>query len=246
MATGSKTERSASLASGLTPGSVESGVPPGDRSPREERILDAAAALLVRFGYRKTTIDDVAREAGVGKGTIYLHWQDKNELFRAAIKRASEQVTADTLRRLAADPEGGRFHRLWSHGMLALLANPLMAALMRGRPDIFQGFISSVDAGTVNGLVGNSEEHVAQLQHAGLIRRDLPVPLITYLMGALKIGIIQTSDLVGPERMPSLEELAEALSDLIRRWLEPEDLPRDSQAGKRIMADWLEKTTDLE
>ena len=63
-----------------------------ERQQREEQILDAAAALLVRWGYRKTTIDDVAREAGVGKGTIYLHWKDKNELFRAAIWRASEQV----------------------------------------------------------------------------------------------------------------------------------------------------------
>ncbi|GAC1395003.1 MAG: hypothetical protein NVSMB65_13760 [Chloroflexota bacterium] len=44
-----------------------------ERQRREERILDAAATLLVRWGYRKTTLDDVAREAGVGKGTIYLH-----------------------------------------------------------------------------------------------------------------------------------------------------------------------------
>ncbi len=43
-----------------------------ERQRREERLLDAATTLLVRWGYRKTTIDDVAREAGVGKGTIYL------------------------------------------------------------------------------------------------------------------------------------------------------------------------------
>jgi len=39
-----------------------------ERTRREERLLDAATNLLVRWGYRKTTIDDVAREAGVGKG----------------------------------------------------------------------------------------------------------------------------------------------------------------------------------
>src|SRR5215468_8757844 len=83
---------------------------PDERLQREERILDAAAALLVRWGYRKTTIDDVAREAGVGKGTIYLHWKDKNELFRAALWRASQQVTEDTMQRLTADPEGGLLH----------------------------------------------------------------------------------------------------------------------------------------
>jgi AcrR family transcriptional regulator len=75
-----------------------------ERQLREERILDAAATLLVRWGYRNTTVDDVAREAGVGKGTIYLHWKDKNALFAAAIWRASRQATDDTLRRIAADP----------------------------------------------------------------------------------------------------------------------------------------------
>src|SRR5215469_14784240 len=88
-----------------------------DRTLREERILDAAATLLVRWGYRKTTIDDVAREAGVGKGTIYLHWKDKNELFMAAIWRTSKQLSDETIRRINDDPEGGRFHRLWAHGM---------------------------------------------------------------------------------------------------------------------------------
>src|SRR5437764_6276067 len=52
-----------------------------ERKLREERILDAATTLLVRWGYRKTTIDDVALEAGVGKGTIYLHWKDKTTCF---------------------------------------------------------------------------------------------------------------------------------------------------------------------
>src|SRR5215467_428905 len=86
--------------------------PDEERQQREERILDAAAALLMRWGYRKTTIDDVAREAGVGKGTIYLHWKDKNELFLAVILRAQQQVGVEVMQRIAADPEGGRFHRL--------------------------------------------------------------------------------------------------------------------------------------
>jgi AcrR family transcriptional regulator len=116
-----------------------------ERQQREERILDAAAALLVRWGYRKTTVDDVAREAGVGKGTIYLHWKDKNTLFRAAIMRANQLTSEDVLRRIAADPEGGLPHRQWMHAMLASLANPLMAAIMKGQSDIFQGLIGALD-----------------------------------------------------------------------------------------------------
>ncbi len=57
-----------------------------ERKLREERLLDVATTLLVRWGYRKTTIDDVAREAGVGKGTIYLHWKDKNEHHQGPVR----------------------------------------------------------------------------------------------------------------------------------------------------------------
>src|SRR5215471_19390831 len=169
---------------------------PDERQQREERILDAAAAMLVRWGYRKTTIDDVAREAGVGKGTIYLHWKDKNELFRAAILRVNQQVSEDMMQRVAADPEGGLPHRQWAHGMLAALANPLMSAIIKGQTHIFQGLISTFDPGVRSLLVGYAETYVDQLQRAGLIRDGIPVPVITFLLTALKIGIIKTPDII--------------------------------------------------
>jgi AcrR family transcriptional regulator len=71
--------------------------------------LDAAASLLVRWGYRRTSIDDVAREAGVGKGTIYLHWKNKHDLFRAALWRANRRASEDLKQRIATDPEGEKF-----------------------------------------------------------------------------------------------------------------------------------------
>jgi AcrR family transcriptional regulator len=216
-----------------------------ERQLREERILDAAATLLVRWGYRKTTIDDVAREAGVGKGTIYLHWKDKGELFRAAIMRASQQVSDDTMQRLAADPEGGRFHRLWTHGMLAIFANPLLAALMRGRSDILQGLMDTIDPDLNHRMTGNAEDLVLQLQQAGVIRTDFPAPTIIFLIGAIKIGLVYMSDFTDSEHMPSIEQLTEGISEMFRRWLEPEQLPQDGTAGKQIMAEWLEQTNEI-
>jgi AcrR family transcriptional regulator len=245
MATSSKTADQAPIGKAPPGQRPDPGAQPDERQQREKRILDAAAALLVRWGYRKTTIEDVAREAGVGKGTIYLHWKDKNELFRAAIWRASRQATEDVMQRIAADPEGGQFHRVWTHGLLAVFANPLLAALMKGQPDIFQGLIDTLDPRTLNQLVGNADAHIAQLQQAGLIRADLPVHVMTFLMGALKIGIIHAADLAGQEYLPSTEQLTEAISDLMRRWLEPEHLPSDSAAGKQIMAEWLEQANEI-
>jgi hypothetical protein len=149
------------------------------------------------------------------------------------------------MQRVAADPEGGLAHRLWTHGMLAARANPLVTAIMKGQPDIFQGLVSALDPGIRSQLVGHAEAYVVQLQSAGLMRADIPAPVITFVLTALKVGIINAPDVISQEQMPSMEQLAETLSDLIRRWLEPEQLPGNSDAGKQILAEWLEKSNDI-
>ena len=53
-----------------------------DRRERADRILDTARELLLAWGYRRVTIDELARRAGVGKGTIYLHWRSREEVFQ--------------------------------------------------------------------------------------------------------------------------------------------------------------------
>jgi AcrR family transcriptional regulator len=224
------------------PGQPES----DERKLREERILDAATTLLVRWGYRKTTIDDVAHEAGVGKGTIYLHWRDKNELFRAAIWRERQRYSEELQRRIAADPQGGLLHRITVHGMLAALSNPLMAAIIRGQSDIFNGFLGASDTGFLNQLVGDSDAYFVQLQNTGLIRADIPASIITYLLTALKVGVINSPDIFSQEQLPSMEQLTEAISDLVRRWLEPEQLPGKSDAGKQLWTEYLDKVKESE
>jgi hypothetical protein len=84
------------------------------------------------------------------------------------------------------------------------------------------------------------------MQRDGLIRADLPAPVITFLTSALKVGIINTPYVLGLEQTPSMEQLTEAVSDLIRRWLEPASRVSDSTVGKKHVIDWLEKVTDSE
>ena len=56
------------------------------------RILDATERLLARLGYQKTTMDDIAREAGIGKRTIYLHFPSKEEVELGSIDRIVERL----------------------------------------------------------------------------------------------------------------------------------------------------------
>jgi AcrR family transcriptional regulator len=62
------------------------------REDIRDLILDAADRLLARYGYKKMTIDDLAREVGVGKGTIYLHFSSKEEVALSRIDRVIDQL----------------------------------------------------------------------------------------------------------------------------------------------------------
>lgn len=54
---------------------------------KRECILVEAAKIFARFGFKKTSIDDIAKEAGVGKGTVYLAAESKEELFYQVLHR---------------------------------------------------------------------------------------------------------------------------------------------------------------
>lgn len=65
-----------------------------------DRILDAADRLLARYGYQKMTIDDLAREVGIGKGTVYLHFRSKEEIVLFRVDRVVQRLV-ERLRSIA-------------------------------------------------------------------------------------------------------------------------------------------------
>ena len=58
---------------------------------REELIMDAAEAVLARFGERRMTMDDVAEAIGLSRPAIYQYFKSKNELVLATLTRLHEQ-----------------------------------------------------------------------------------------------------------------------------------------------------------
>ena len=62
------------------------------RESIRDEILDATDRLLARFGYKKMTIDDLAQEVGIGKGTVYLHFSSKEEIALSHIDRIIERM----------------------------------------------------------------------------------------------------------------------------------------------------------
>jgi AcrR family transcriptional regulator len=73
------------------------------RDDIRDLILDGVDSLLARYGYRKMTMDDLAREVGIGKGTTYLHFRGKEEVVLAHIDRIAARLL-ETLGGIAAGP----------------------------------------------------------------------------------------------------------------------------------------------
>src|SRR5260370_20296135 len=79
-------------------------------SAKPNAIVLAALQLFTRYGYRKTSIDDIAQAAQVAKRTVYLHFENKAAVFLAILEYLGDQVR---LRCSAAELESGTpVHRL--------------------------------------------------------------------------------------------------------------------------------------
>lgn len=100
------------------------------------RILDAAYALFLDFGFRRMTMEDVAKRVGVSRITIYRYYRDKDALFQAVALRESRRAMRSIQQQLAAlsDPE-----LLFVEGFVqtALQArrHPLIKRLMETEPE---------------------------------------------------------------------------------------------------------------
>ena len=104
---------------------------------KRERILRTATGLFERHGYRKTSVDQVARQAGVAKGTVYLYYRNKAELVYHAIafeKRAYVDRVAPIFD-LGMTPVD-RLRAMIAIGVMLSREMPLTSSLIRGDHEI--------------------------------------------------------------------------------------------------------------
>lgn len=195
-----------------------------DRDERADRILDAAGDLLIRMGYRKVTIDDVARRTGIGKGTVYLHWRTKRQLFEALLSRESIRTSTAITQRLRDDAEQARPHRLLRDIFTAVREQPLLQAIFTGDADLLG---TLADASQHKRALIDADELYSLLRRHGLVRAET-----TNLQLAIEATV--TGFLLAPNVNTTLAELplavqADTLADTIRHAFEPDTPPSSSQ-----------------
>ncbi len=103
------------------------GLHQGERT--KERLLDTAAELFSRKGYEGTTINDITRSLQMSKGSFYLFFQDKKELFIECIRRLADLIAPGEAREETTQ-EGDHTARLFRKAVAFLEAFPSYAGLL--------------------------------------------------------------------------------------------------------------------
>ncbi|GAA4201987.1 TetR/AcrR family transcriptional regulator [Streptosporangium oxazolinicum] len=193
----------------------------GQADGRADRILDAAGELLVRLGYRKVTVEDIAQLAGIGKGTVYLHWRTKQQLFEALLLREAISYVEQLLDGLRRDPALLLPHRFVAESFLIVGGRPVLRALSEGYLRQRQGRFT--DAFLHSQELLASERFYGLMTRHGLFRDD--VPSLSYTLSAMMMGfhLDDTAHLVGVEM--DMRARAESISFVIRHAFEPPEPP---------------------
>lgn len=198
------------------------------KEARPEEITAAALELFSERGYAATRLEDVAARAGVSKGTLYLYFANKEELFKAVLREGFISPLAE-MREAVQRHEGPTFELIemlirgwWQHiGATRLSAIPkLIIAEARNFPEVARFYVDEV--------VRPGREAIAEILRRGIERGEFravdPVTAGRLLVAPLFMIALWRNSLAvcTPERIDPLP-LLEAHIDMLRRGLEVKD-----------------------
>jgi AcrR family transcriptional regulator len=194
------------------------------RDRRAEHILDAAAALLLRWGYPRITMEDIAREAGIGTGTLYLHWKTKAALFETVLLRELLALWSDLEQELHVDPDAVLLHRLLASLLRAIYRRPLARALFV-RDAMLLGNLAHKHTVQPTQPLARADALLGMCRDLGLMRSDMPIDVQAHAFNAIWTGFVLVDAILPGHDSVSLDTQAAALSETIRRTFEPDALP---------------------
>jgi AcrR family transcriptional regulator len=181
------------------------------------RILDVAADLLLRHGYRRVSIDDVATGAGIGKGTVYLHWKTREQLFGAVFAREVLYALDELRQALGADPQACLLHNFARVYFLAVVNRPLLRGLLLDDSDLLGKLTNSPDTTREDRHGVMMRDYFRLLAEHGLLRKDMGVDEIGYAFQATFEGFLRAEG-AAPTGVP--EQRADLLAQIVQRGFE--------------------------
>jgi AcrR family transcriptional regulator len=211
----------------------------------EQRILEAAKALFVHYGYDKTTMNEIAEKAGVAKSTLYLRWKKKEELFEALVLRESRDYSEDWFRRVEEDPNGGTYAMWMRHALESFFGRPFLTALYRRDKRVMGVMLKHFGENNMflqRYLTGL--QFFEMMQAANLARKDIDVRSFVYLLNSMHFGLLHMSEMIPETVAPPIETVMQTMASVIESFVTPENAG-DSEAGKAVLRAYMTKVRQV-
>ena len=180
---------------------------------KPQQIIEAAVRVFARKGYYNSRVSDIAREAGIAAGTIYLYFKTKDDILVTLFRDKMAEFVGALRKAIAEEPDAAsKVRRLVSLHFCMLEENPQLAEVvqveLRQGQKFFRG-ASSQEIGAYFALIGSVlDEGVAE----GRFRSSLPVKVATkMLFGAM--DQMATSWVLG-KRGYRLADTADAVAEI--------------------------------
>ncbi|SDF69123.1 TetR/AcrR family transcriptional regulator [Pseudonocardia oroxyli] len=221
---------------------------PGHLVTRADRLLDAAADLLVRWGYQRVTVADVAAEAGIGKGTVYLHHRTKEALFLGVLLRIHGAVLLRMAERMERDPAAAMPARAVRELYRELLDDPVTRRIYLGDAEVL-GRLAHEASETLGAIAAvrarMGREWFGLLREAGLLRTDQPVDAQLRVFAAVTTGFFLLDGVPTAPGPADPDARADLLADTLRAALELPGTP-DRALAARIAHAYRTHTAELD
>ena len=180
---------------------------------KRQQIIDAAVRVFARNGYYNSRVSDVAREAGIASGTIYLYFDTKDEILVALFREKMAEWVAHVRQEIARETGAlAKVRRLVALHFQVLEDDPALAEVVQ--VELRQGhkFFRGASAHEVSAYFDLIGDILLEGIAAGVFRRDLPVKVAAkVLFGAM--DQVATSWVLG-KRGYRLSDSAEAVASI--------------------------------
>lgn len=205
-------------------------------STRHERVLEAAGRLFARWGFDKTSVEDISREVGISKGAVYLEFSNKDALLKAVLYREFARYSADWLRRFQEDPEEWSFSQMCRHSIEAINANAFVKAVMTSDSRMLgQAIFEDHDA--IRRKMCARADLFIRMQELGVLRDDIPAAVVAQLLGAIDRTLIEEAAVVPKEDRVPFEEMIRGIGLLLDRGLAPAKGRGDRKAARALIVE---------
>ena len=187
-----------------------------DREEPDQGVLDAAYELFCRQGIQRTTMDDVARRAGLSRITVYRRVDSKDALVEQVMlrefRRNVDQFLADVSE---ADDVADRVVAGFVSSLRSVRNNPLIVTLMNAEPHLLGPSILGERGRTLAVVREFLAGQLRREQASGDVAATVDVDMVAELMVRVTMSVLLT-----PSTLIDLDD-DEQLRELARRYLVP-------------------------